>query len=144
MQKHGKMGFFQARRIRRRLKTQSGMLSRSASSSVAAARAISSHSAAGTRNWLTLSYCPSISRGPRCAARRLHRLRRPPAHVGPQPRLLSVRSSVLAVGHVHPGRRSTNGRVFSSPVAGFSMTHIKGSKCAMTLSTTALPKSRRG
>ena len=24
-----------------------------------------------------------------------------------------------------------NGRVFSSPVAGFSMTHIKGSKCAM-------------
>ena len=47
MQKHGEMGFFQARRIRRSLKNQSGMLSRSASSSVAA-RAISSHSAAGT------------------------------------------------------------------------------------------------
>ena len=28
-------------------------------------------------------------------------------------------------------RRSMNGRVFSSPVAGFSMTHISGSKCAM-------------
>ena len=41
-----------------------------------------------------------------------------------------------------------NGRVFSSPVAGFSMTHIKGSKCAMisrALSTSASPsKSRRG
>ena len=41
-----------------------------------------------------------------------------------------------------------NGRVFSSPVAGFSMTHIKGSKCAMisrALSTSASPsRSRRG
>ena len=87
------------------------MLSRSASSSVAA-RAISSHSAAGT----TLSYCPSISRGPRgpevpavlprlaAAAGLAQASPRPPAHVGPQPRLLPVRSSVLAVGHVHPGQ----------------------------------------
>ena len=41
-----------------------------------------------------------------------------------------------------------NGRVFSSPVAGFSMTHIKGSKCAMisrALSTSVSPsRSRRG
>ena len=47
---------------------------------------------------------------------------RPPAHVGPQPRLLP--SSVLAVGHAHPGQR-----VFSRPVAGFSTTHMSGSKC---------------
>ena len=60
-----------------------------------------------------------------------------PAHVGPQPGLLPVRSPVLAVG-----RRSMNGRVFSSPVAGFSMTHMSGSKCAMisrALSTRASP-----
>ena len=41
-----------------------------------------------------------------------------------------------------------NGRVFSSPVAGFFVTHIKGSKCAMisrALSTSASPsRSRRG
>ena len=43
-----------------------------------------------------------------------------------------------------------NGRVFSSPVAGFSMTHIKGSKCAMisrALSTSVAlqepPRARR-
>ena len=34
------------------------------------------------------------------------------------------------------GRRSMNGRVFSSPVAGFSMTHMSGSKCAMISSRT--------
>ena len=37
-------------------------------------------------------------------------------------------------------RRSMGGRVFSSPVAGFSMTHIKGSKCAMI--SRALSTSR--
>ena len=40
-----------------------------------------------------------------------------------------------------------NGRVFSSPVAGFSMTHIKASKCAMisrALSTRSPSRSRRG
>ena len=42
-----------------------------------------------------------------------------------------------------------NGRVFSSPVAGFSMTHIKASKCAMisrALSTSSASpsRSRRG
>ena len=41
-----------------------------------------------------------------------------------------------------------NGRVFSSPVAGFSMTHMSGSKRAMissALSTSASPSSiRRG
>ena len=44
------------------------------------------------------------------------------------------------------GRRSMNGRVFSSPVAGFSMTHISGSKCSMisrALSTSASPSSSR-
>ena len=46
------------------------------------------------------------------------------------------------------GRRSMNGRVFSSPVAGFSTTHMRGAKCAMisrALSTSASPSSiRRG
>ena len=41
-----------------------------------------------------------------------------------------------------------NGRVFSSPVAGFSTIHMSGSKCAMisrALSTSASPsRSRRG
>ena len=39
-----------------------------------------------------------------------------------------------------------NGRVFSSPVAGFSMTHMSGSKCSMisrALSTSASPSSSR-
>ena len=37
-----------------------------------------------------------------------------------------------------------NGRVFSSPVAGFSMTHMSGSKCSVisrALSTSASPSS---
>ena len=41
------------------------------------------------------------------------------------------------------GRRSMNGRVFSS---GFSMTHMSGSKCSMisrALSTSASPSSSR-
>ena len=71
---------------------------------------------------------------------------RPPAHVGPQPRLLPVRSPVHAVGDVTQGRRSMNGRVFSSPVAGFSTIHMSGSKCAMisrALSTSASPSRSR-
>ena len=51
---------------------------------------------------------------------------RPPAHVGPQPRLLPVRSSVLAVGHVHPGQalheraglQQPGGRVLYDPHQG--------------------------
>ena len=48
---------------------------------------------------------------------------RPPAHVGPQPRLLPVQSSVLAVCHVHPGQafherpglQQPGGRVLHNP-----------------------------
>ena len=54
----------------------------------------------------------------RAPSQNLWRLR-----VSPQPRLLPVRSSVLAAGHVTQSS--------SSPEAGFSVTHIKGSKCAM-------------
>ena len=70
---------------------------------------------------------------------------RPPAHVGPQPRLLPVRSSVLAVGHIHPGQAFHERPGLQQPVAGFSMTHISGSKCAMisrSLSTSASPSRR--
>ena len=86
-----------------------------------------------SRDWLTLSYCPSISRGPRCAARRclpschasqrlpgLHRLR-----LGLQRMLVHSRVCFLyGVPYLQKvtstqGRRSMNGRVFSR------------SKCAM-------------
>ena len=70
----------------------------------------------------------------------------PPAHVGPQPRLLPVRSSVLAVGHVHAGQALLNGRL-QQPGGRVSMTRIKGPKCAMisrALSTSASPSRSRG
>ena len=48
---------------------------------------------------------------------------RPPAHVGPQPGLLPVRSPVLAVGNVHPGQplhersglQQPGGRILDDP-----------------------------
>ena len=60
---------------------------------------------------LTLSHCPSISRGPRCAARRC------------------LPSSSRACADL----AYAQSMVFSSPVAGFSTTHMRGSKCAMIL-----------
>ena len=66
----------------------------------------------------------------------------PPAHVGPQPRLLPVRSP--HIGHVHPGQALHERPVFSSPVAGFSMTHTRGSKCAIISRAARRPRSRRG
>ena len=64
---------------------------------------------------------------------------RPPAHVGQQPR--------LAVGHVHPGQTLHERAGFEQPGGRFSMTHIKGSKCAMisrALSTSASPGAAAG
>ena len=62
---------------------------------------------------------------------------RPPAHVGPQPRLLPVRSSVLAVGHVHPGQalherpglQPPGGRVLYDPHQGVKVRNdLKGAE----------------
>ena len=73
---------------------------------------------------------------------------RSPAHVGPQPRLLPVRSSVLAVGHVHPeqalheraGLQQPGGRVLHNPNE-----RVKARNDLKGLSTSASPsRSRRG
>ena len=62
---------------------------------------------------------------------------RPPAHVGPQPRLLPVRSSVLAVGHVHPGQalheraglQQPGGQVLNDPHEGVEVRNdLKGAE----------------
>ena len=144
MQKHGKMGFFQARRIRRSL---NGLirnaqplrkLLRGRARNLLAQRsrdAVEQLARLADPLVLPLHQPRPPLRGPeapavlpRLAAGPAQAPPRPPAHVGPQLRLLPVRSSVLAVGHVHPGQafherpglQQPGGRVLYDPQRGQS------------------------